>query len=197
MAGVSVAGARWLLYHRTGGEEKDGRSTVKVTLWMAMSLNGMTARENQSEDFLSNADWELFLDLVRASHAIVWGSVTHELFEQPVRQEFPDLPVVAVTHDEQFATRPGSLAARSPGGALHLLDQLGLESVLLAGGSQLNAAFVRAGLIDHVVVAIEPVIVARGIPLVAGDAPDLRLRLVRVDQGHSPTLRLQYDVLRS
>ena len=186
-----------MLYRRDGGEEKDGWSTVKVTLWMAMSLNGMTARENGSEDFLSNADWELFLDLVRGSHAIVWGRVTHELFEQPIRQEFQDLPVVAVTHDEHFATRPGSLAARSPDGALHLLDQLGLENVLLAGGSQLNAAFARAGLIDHVVIAIEPVIVARGIPLVADDAPDLRLQLVQVDQAHSPTLRVQYDVLRS
>jgi len=169
---------------------------VQVTLWMAMSLNGMTAREDQSEDFLSGVDWELFLDLVRASHAIVWGRVTHELFEEPIRREFPDLPVVAVTHNDHFAARPGSMVARSPEAALELLGQRSVDRVLLAGGSQLNAAFARAELIDHVVVAIEPVIVARGIPLVAGDAPDLRLGLVGVDQSRSPTLRLHYDVLR-
>ena len=38
---------------------------------MAMSLNAMVAREDQSEDLLSLTDWELFLELVRDVDALV------------------------------------------------------------------------------------------------------------------------------
>ena len=74
-----------------------GRKPMNVTLWMAMSMNGIVARENQSEDFLSSSDWELFLELVRSSDALIWGRVTHELFERRVRSEFQELPIIVVT----------------------------------------------------------------------------------------------------
>jgi riboflavin biosynthesis pyrimidine reductase len=74
--------------------------------------------------------------------------------------------------------------------------RLNADNALLAGGSQLNAGFARSGLIDEVIVAIEPVIVSPGIPLLSGDAPDLRLDLLDVDQSHHPTLRLRYRVLK-
>ena len=75
--------------------------------------------------------------------------------------------------------------------------RLNADNALLAGGSQLNAGFARSGLIDEVIVAIEPVIVSRGIPLLAGDAPDLLLDFVDIDQRHQPTLRVRYRVLRA
>ena len=62
---------------------------VTVRLWMAMSLNAIVARENQSEDFLSGNDWDLFLELVGDSDALVLGRVTHELFIRPVRELSP------------------------------------------------------------------------------------------------------------
>lgn len=169
---------------------------MNVTLWMAMSLNGMTAREDGSEDFLSGTDWELFLDLVRASDALVWGRITHDLFESQVRAHAPDLPIVAVTRDPAYAVGPGSLTAPSPADAVEVLRRKGAAEILLAGGSQLNGAFVQAGLVDTVVVAIEPVIVAHGLPLVRGAIPDLRLRLVSVDQIDGHTMRLRYAAQR-
>jgi dihydrofolate reductase len=162
---------------------------------MAMSLNGMTARDNQSEDFLSDTDWLLFLDLVRESDAVVWGRVTHELFEEPLRAQVPDLPIVVVTQDDTYAVKPGSTSAPSPQAAVELLEQRGSKRALLAGGATLNAGFARAGLIDHVVLAIEPVIVAQGRPLLLGEAPDMRLRLVGLDASKGSTLRVEYDVL--
>ena len=170
---------------------------MTVTLWMAVSLNGMAARDDQSEDFLSKTDWEMFLDLARACDGVIWGRVTHQLFEQSVRRHFGELPIVVVTRDRMFATRPGSIRASSPQEAVALLMRPGSNRILLAGGSQLNAAFAQEGLIDEVILAIEPVVVAKGIPMVAPNAPDLRLSLLGVDDRRSPTLRLHYRVLKS
>jgi dihydrofolate reductase len=168
---------------------------MKVTLWMAMSLNGIVARENQSEDFLSSRDWELFLELLRSSVALIWGRVTHELFEQRVRAEFHELPIIVVTRKNDFVTRSGSTRALTPEDAVAVAARLDADNALLAGGSQLNTGFARSGLIDEVIVAIEPVIVSRGIPLLSGDAPDLRLDLLDIDQRRQPSLRARYRVL--
>ncbi len=168
-----------------------------VTLWMAVSLNGMSARDNGSEDFLSGTDWELFLDLVRASDGLVWGRVTHELFEEAVRPHAPELPIVAVTRDTGLAMRSGSLRASSAAEAVEKLRAEGATTILLAGGSQLNGAFLRSGLVDEVVLGIEPVIVAQGLPLVQGDAPDLPLQLADVQQVEGRTLRVRYLVQRA
>ena len=168
-----------------------------VTLWMAMSLNGMTARPDGAEDFLSNANWELFVDLVRDSDALVWGRVTHELFEQSIRPYSADRPIVAVTSDAGYATGHGILRAASPADAVETLRGRGANKILLAGGSALNGAFIRAGLVDDVVLGVEPVIVAQGLPLVRGDAPDLRLQLADVRRVSDQTLLMKYRVRRS
>jgi dihydrofolate reductase len=169
---------------------------MNVTLWMAMSLNGHVARENQSEDFLSARDWELFLELVRASDVVIWGRVTHELFERQLRLEFKERPIIVVTRNSDFVTRPGSIRAATPEEAVGAASRLNADNALLAGGSQLNAGFARSGLIDEVIVAIEPVIVSRGIPLLADDAPDLQLDLLDIDRTRQPTVRARYRVLR-
>ncbi len=169
---------------------------MKVTLWMAMSLNGIVAREDQSEDFLANRDWELFLELVRSSDALIWGRVTHQLFEGLVRPEFQELPIIVVTRKNDFVTQPGSIRAATPEDAVGVAARLNADNALLAGGPQLNAGFAAAALIDEVIVAIEPVIVSRGIPLLSGDAPDLRLDLLDIDQSRPPTMRVRFRVLR-
>ena len=87
---------------------------MNVTLWMAMSLNGIVARENQSEDFLSSRDWELFLELVRSSDALIWGRVTHQLFERLVRPQFQELPIIVVTRTNDFVTERAPCAPRRP-----------------------------------------------------------------------------------
>src|SRR5919108_5206348 len=167
--------------------------SVKITLWMALSLNAMAAREDHSEDFLSSTDWDLFVELLHAHDSLVWGRVTHELFIDQVRRLLPDLPVAVVTRNPELAVDGDIARAASPQEALAELSAHGAATALLAGGPHLNAAFVREQLVDEVVLALEPVIVARGLPLLIGDAPDLRLDLLAVDD-RGPTLRVHYRV---
>lgn len=39
------------------------------------------------------------------------------------------------------------------------------ETVIVTGGSGINSCFARAGLLDEVVLNVEPIIVGRGIPV--------------------------------
>ena len=87
-----------------------------------------------------------------------------------------------------------TVRAASPKAALAELSARGAATALLAGGPHLNAAFVGEKLVDEVVLALEPVLVACGLPLLVGDAPDLRLDLLAVDDTRGPTLRVHYRV---
>jgi len=169
---------------------------MNVTLWMAMSVNGIVARENGSEDFLTSPLWQMFIELVRASDVIIWGRVTHDLFIQSVRREVPEVRGMVVTRDRAFGVPPGWLCAGSPEEAVEMLAR-GFKRALLAGGSKLNEGFARANLIDDLVLALEPVIVGRGIPLIGPEAPDLRLELTAVDLDRKPKVKLRYRVLKS
>ena len=72
-----------------------------------------------------------------------------------------------------------------------------LRPLWLWGGSELFADLAGAGLVDGVEVAIIPVVLGAGIPLMAPSGPRLRLRLRshRLYAG-TGTLMLSYDVLK-
>src|SRR5437667_12717653 len=111
-------------------------ASVKITLWMAMSVNGFIARENQSEDFLTSPLWQMFLELVRAADIILWGRSTHELFVESVRREIPDVRGMVLTSNDGFPIPEGWLRAASPTAAAELLHSAGFERPLLTGGSK-------------------------------------------------------------
>lgn len=46
---------------------------VKVILYMATSVNGVIARENNEEDFLSEDNWDTLFQLANKSGCIIWG----------------------------------------------------------------------------------------------------------------------------
>ncbi|MBI2106713.1 hypothetical protein HYT57_01900 [Candidatus Woesearchaeota archaeon] len=51
---------------------------MKVILYMAQTINGIIARNNYEEDFLSHENWEVFLGLVKDMGCFVVGRKTYE-----------------------------------------------------------------------------------------------------------------------
>ncbi|KUM27305.1 hypothetical protein AU467_02680 [Mesorhizobium loti] len=161
---------------------------------MATSVNGFTARENGAEDFLTSPLWQMFLELVRAADVIIWGRRTHELFVESVLREVPAVRGIVLTSHDKLEIPTGWFQAPSPVAIHELLKSNGFNNALLTGGSTANESFARANLIDRVVLALEPVIIGSGIPLVGRNSPDLRLELIDVDLTRKPKVKLTYQV---
>src|SRR3989344_1480518 len=148
-------------------ETKPGCYTffMRVTLFMAMSMNGMIAREDGSEEFLSDAHWQAFVALAKEHGNIIVGHSTYKVVKKwDYGFGFDDLKdVTKVVLSRRSITLPeGYLHADSPEAALKLLKKDGFSSALVAGGARINSAFAKAGLCDEVVLGIEPVLVGRG-----------------------------------
>ena len=170
---------------------------MNVTLFMAMSLNGLIARPDYREDFLSRQNWDSFLDCARRTGAFIWGRRTHEKFRRYGRQYFETmngLRKIVVSTDQKFALEEGFELAGSPREALARLQGYTLQEATLAGGSVLNTSFAKERLIDTVEINVEPVVVGRGISLFAPGDFDLVLDLASVRQLSDRLVQLRYRV---
>src|SRR4030067_2450336 len=162
---------------------------------MAMSLNGIIARENNEEDFSSHDSWEDWLKWVRKSGCVIWGRKTHEVVKGWDKQYLEDLKgvkVVVVSADKNYKVGEEFELASSPEEALGKLEKDGFETVVLTGGATLNSSFAKAGLVDEIVLNVEPVIVGKGIPLFSPDVFDLKLKLLESKKLNGDIVQLRY-----
>lgn len=170
---------------------------MKVILFTAMSVNGMIARENGEEDFLSDKNWDTFAGLARDAGAIIWGRKTHEAMQgwgKAYADSIKSVRKIVVSEDPNFVTEEEYEVARSPQEAIEILRQAGFQNAILPGGAMLNRAFAAAGLVDEVIVNVEPVVVGKGIPMFAPEAFDLNLEFAGIERLAEGIVKLRYRV---
>jgi dihydrofolate reductase len=170
---------------------------MKTILYMAMTANGLIAREDDSTPW-SDAEWQAYAAKCREMGSLVIGRRTYELMrEDDTFARLGNPEIVVVTRGELTDLPTGHLTAGSPTEALDLLSARGHATALVGGGTELNTAFLAQGLIDEIYLDVEPVIFSRGIPLVL---PSMQFELGVTLVGHecigSDTLQLHYVVRR-
>lgn len=172
---------------------------MRITLFMATSLNGIIARPDYREDFLSRQNWYSFLDSCRETGALIWGRKTQDKARQYSPQaltQMGDFPKIVVTSDPAYKVDAGFEQAASPQEAIEKLSQKGCKQATLAGGGILNTAFAREQLIDEVRINVEAVIIGQGIPLFAPADFDVKLELKECRQINQKLVQLCYFVLK-
>lgn len=170
---------------------------MKVTLYIAMSVNGMIARPEGDEDFLSHENWEAFCNLAKEYGNFIIGRKTYdEVAKWGEGYSFDDLVGIRkVILSQNPAFKPeGYLIAFSPQDAVDKLSSEGFEKMLVAGGATINSAFAKAGLLDEIQINIEPVFIGKGRPLFSPDDFDLRAEVMSVSQSAEGIVTLKYKV---
>jgi dihydrofolate reductase len=175
------------------------KKKMKITLFMATSLNGIIARPDYREDFLSNQNWYSFIDFTRETGALIWGRKTQDKARQHSPQALArmgDFPKIVVTTDTTYTPEAGFEQAASPQEAVDKLRQKGCKQATLAGGGILNSAFAREQLIDEVRVNVEAVIIGKGIPVFASGDFDIKLEFKECKQVNQQIVQLCYVVAK-
>ena len=127
------------------------------------------------------------------------GRRTYELTRQPGAPPWPaGWRIYVFSRTLDAAEHPAvTVVSRDVGATVAGLRAETGRDIWLFGGASLFASLLAAGLVDQVEVAIIPVLLASGIPLVAPDAPRSRLLLTRSDAHPSGIVTLHYDVLNT
>jgi dihydrofolate reductase len=154
---------------------------MKVVLYMAQTVNGMIARENYEEDFLSDESWKQFVRLAEELGCFIVGRKTYEEVRKWKEYNFNDVKAnkIVVSHKPSYTVEQKYRVAHSPRDALHQASKLGFKKVLLAGGGTLNSAFMKENLIDE---------------LISEEKFEKKLKLMSITKLKSGIVQLRYNV---
>ena len=169
---------------------------MKVILGaVAISVDGFIAKKNDDTSWISKEEWDGFSLMVRKAGNLIVGHRTYNILtKQPEFAELKDVQLVVVAHQDFQTLTPNHRVAHSPKEALELLKDF--ATVIIAGGSHLNATFLAEGLIDEIYLDIEPIILGQGIPLFNSGNFDIRLQLLEHKKISDNEIQLHYKVLK-
>lgn len=171
----------------------------RVCYRVAASLDGYIAGPNGEIDWIVQDPAIDFAALFSGFDTVLLGRRTYELTRQPGAPPWPPgwhIDVFSRTlkaSDDPAVTVVGS----NVGDAVRRLRVQPGRDIWLFGGGNLFASLLTADVVDRVEVAVMPVLLGGGIPLVNTDAQRYRLTLPRSEAMHSGIVNLQYDVQHS
>lgn len=145
--------------------------TRKLIYNIAASLDGFIAGPEQAVDLYvyEGEHADDYLAAVQRYGAVVMGRRTYEFgLRQGVSDPYPHLDTYVVSRTLTEAPSARVQIVREPIAPFvaALKKQLGAD-VYLCGGGDLAATLIAAGLVDEVIVKLNPVLVGAGTPLVA------------------------------
>ncbi|MGE5275718.1 MAG: dihydrofolate reductase family protein [Acidobacteriota bacterium] len=174
---------------------------MKVSVFVGTSLDGFLARPNGELDFLPAGGGEAhgYDEFIASVDAIVIGRKTFETVLAFEGWAYGDKRVVVLS------SRPVDLTAGGKGVVEHLSGPpAGIVSRLAASGARhlyvdggiTIQRFLRAGLVDRLMITRVPVLIGEGIPLFGPLERDIPLRHVATRQYPSGLVTSEYEVAR-
>ncbi len=170
----------------------------KITLGIAMSLDGYIARENGAVDWLRMEDLTEAADegreFFQSIDTILFGRKTYEKglemggdFGGVMNYVFTRTPQMSKSENIEFVSENVKEFVED------LKRQKG-KNILLMGGGNLAKTFFEAGLIDEIILSIQPTILGRGIPLFLPHERQTELELIEVKTRLSGSVQISYTV---
>lgn len=167
---------------------------MKVSLYMAISLDGFIATSDGDSDWVSPVDSKEFEKQVAEAGCIVVGRRTFDQFRGEL-YPIQGVTNIVMTEKKQFTDKNRDVVfVHSCQQALTSAQQRGHDQVLLIGGGQVNGAFLQTNLIDEITVSVHPIILGSGIKLFEAFEKQVDLHFVSSQQMEAGLIQLRYTV---
>jgi dihydrofolate reductase len=179
------------------GEE----STVTVSVFVGTSVDGFIARPNGDLDFLPPGGGEPhgYNEFMASVDALVIGRKTFETVLAFPAWPYGDKRVVVLSSRpvDLSAVRGGVVEqmAGQPAEIVRKLAASGARHLYVDGGVTIQG-FLRAGLVQRLVITRVPVLIGDGIPLFGNLPRDVRLHHVATRHYPSGLVKSEYQVAR-
>jgi len=172
---------------------------VKASVFVGISVDGYMARPDGRFDFLPEGGGEPhgFDEFFATVDALIVGRHTYEVVLPFTPWPYGTKPVFVLSTRPLKPAPAGAVVERlsdTPGQIVRLLNQRGFKHAYVDGGVTIQA-FLRAGLIQRLVVTRVPVLVGRGIPLFGDTGRDIRLAHVATTPYITGMVKSEYEVL--
>ena len=173
---------------------------MTVSVFIGTSVDGFIARPNGDLDFLPEGGGEPhgYAEFISSVDAIVIGRKTFETVLAFEAWPYGDKRVVVLSNRPvDFSTVRGGVVEQMAGPPADIVSQLaatGAHHLYIDGGVTIQG-FLRAGVIQRLVITRVPVLIGRGIPLFGTLPHDVRLKHISTRHFPSGLVQSEYDVV--
>jgi dihydrofolate reductase len=172
---------------------------MTVSVFVGASVDGFIARPNGDLDFLPAGGGEPhgYDEFMASVDALVIGRKTFETVLNFAVWPYGDKRVVVLSsRPVDLSVARGAVLEQMAGPPAEIISKLaasGAHSLYVDGGITIQG-FLRAGLVQRLVITRVPVLIGDGIPLFGALTRDLRLRHVATQHYPSGLVKTEYHV---
>jgi dihydrofolate reductase len=173
---------------------------MKISVFVGISVDGFIARPNGDFDFLPEGGGEPhgYDEFIASIDAIVMGRNTFEKVLTLGPWPYGDKRVVVLSSGKvDLGAAKGAVVEQMSGSPAEIVSQLAASNAhhLYIDGGITIQRFLRAGLIQHLIITRVPVLIGEGIPLFGSLPHDVRLQHVATRQFASGLVQSEYSVV--
>ena len=172
---------------------------MKASVFVGTSLDGFIARTNGALDFLPPGGGEPhgYDEFMESVDALVIGRKTYETVLAFDTWPYGQKPVFVLS-TRPLAPAPDAALVEHLSGPLAAipsqLEARGIQHVYVDGGITVQG-FLRAGLIQRLIITRVPVLIGTGIPLFGSTTRDIVLKHIATRQYASGLVQSEYEVV--
>lgn len=168
---------------------------MKVILFNAVSLDGFIA--TLSGDSGWAIDDEEFTSLFHKMGCVLVGRKTYEQYKGEIFPLSGGVNFVYSQQPQKWASETTSelyFVSGTPQEVLDKIKRQGYDKVMLGGGSETNAAFAQAGLIDEIILDVHPLVLGEGMRLLGDFTKQLKCKLISSHSSPKGFVQLHYRI---
>jgi dihydrofolate reductase len=174
---------------------------MRASVFVGTSVDGFLARANGDFDFLEAGGSEPhgYDEFMATVDALVIGRKTFEIVLSFEQWPYGEKPVFVLSTRPLAPAPPGAVVEHMSGEPADIWSQLdarGIQHIYVDGGITIQR-FLRAGLIQRLIVTRVPVLIGQGIPLFGALPHDVLLRHVATRQYAGGLVQSEYEVASS
>jgi len=170
---------------------------MKITIEMACSINGLIARENGDEDFLSGRNYEIMLDFLKEYDCLVWGNTTFKnviSWGKNYLNDLNDITVIIFSKTKQSSKFKNVFFVSSLKEFFQVCHEKNINNIFISGGAHINTLFLENNMVDEIIVNYNPYVLTRGINLFEGNDVEKSLVLDKVVHEKEDIVQIWYKI---
>ena len=169
---------------------------MQASVFVGTSLDGYIARADGAFDFLPPGGGEPhgYDEFMTTVDALVIGRNTFETVLNLDTWPYGQKPVFVLSTHSPAAAPPGAVVEYMSGNAGEIVSRLasrGIQHIYVDGGITIQR-FLRAGLIQRLIITRVPVLIGGGVPLFGELSGDIRLRHIATRSFSSGLVQSEY-----
>lgn len=160
-----------------------------------MSLDGYISGPNGENDWIVMDPDIDFGAMMSGFDTILMGRKTYDASKQYGGGGMPGMTAIVISRTLDPAENPNVAISKDPAKTIAKLKSEEGRDIWLFGGGELFRSLLELGLVDRIEVAVVPVLLGSGTPLLPGEYNKTKLQLVNSKlYDKTGTLALEYEV---